>query len=232
VYLKGATKRVNALLEGWQLDVEDVYRMQEMCAYETVSLGYSPFCTLFDSDEWDGFDYSQDLAFYHTASYSSPFSIPFGAGYLTELVARLTHTPIKVHNTSTNSTLDDNEVTFPLNDKMYVDATHDSVLIYVITALNLTQFNEEPTGSLPSDRLKTERKFKTRELCPFAGNIVFQVLERNTTEYIRVIINDGVVPPPYPCPGDDEQGLCELEVFVSGVRGVLEGVDWAGVCVP
>src|ERR1700761_7016909 len=77
--------------------------------------------------------YRQDLLFYYTSSYPSPFSIPFGAGYLTELVARLTHSPIKVHNTSTNSTLDGSEVTFPLNDKVYVDATHDVVLLYGVS---------------------------------------------------------------------------------------------------
>lgn len=35
-------------------------------------------------------------------------------------VARLTKTPIKHHDTSTNSTLDDDPVTFPLNQPIYV----------------------------------------------------------------------------------------------------------------
>jgi hypothetical protein len=67
---------------------------------------------------------------YHTSSFSSPFSIPFGAGYLAELKARLTHQKIPVHKTSTNATLDDDERTFPLWERMYVDATHEVVVLY------------------------------------------------------------------------------------------------------
>ena len=52
-----------------------------------------------------------------------------GIGYVQELVARLTHTPIATHNSSTNATLNDNPVTFPLNDSLYVDATHEVVVL-------------------------------------------------------------------------------------------------------
>jgi hypothetical protein len=64
--------------------------------------------------------------------YGSAFGNPTGrvqgVGYIKELVARLTHTPIKVHDSSTNSTLDDNPITFPLGQSLYVDATHETVL--------------------------------------------------------------------------------------------------------
>lgn len=46
-----------------------------------------------------------------------------------ELVARLTHTPIATHNSSTNATLDDNPITFPLGQSLYVDATHEVVVL-------------------------------------------------------------------------------------------------------
>lgn len=45
------------------------------------------------------------------------------------MVARLTHTPIERHNSSTNSTLDDNPTTFPLDHNLYVDATHEVVIL-------------------------------------------------------------------------------------------------------
>lgn len=51
------------------------------------------------------------------------------AGYIQELVARLTHTPIATHNSSTNATLDDNSATFPLDQSLYVDATHEVVVL-------------------------------------------------------------------------------------------------------
>ena len=52
-----------------------------------------------------------------------------GIGYVQELVARLTHTPIAVHNSSTNATLDDAAATFPLGQSLYVDATHEVVVL-------------------------------------------------------------------------------------------------------
>lgn len=49
---------MNAQLKGLELNIEDVYTMQQLCAYETVAIGYSKFCEAFTEDEWDGFDYS------------------------------------------------------------------------------------------------------------------------------------------------------------------------------
>ena len=51
-----------------------------------------------------------------------------GIGWVQELVARLTKTPISVHNSSTNGTLDNNAATFPLDQSIYVDATHDTII--------------------------------------------------------------------------------------------------------
>lgn len=45
-----------------------------------------------------------------------------------ELVSRLTQTPIETHNSSTNATLH-NAVTFPFGHSLYVDATHEVVVL-------------------------------------------------------------------------------------------------------
>lgn len=113
-----------------------------------------------------------------------------GIGYIQELVARLTHTPIAVHNSSTNATLNDNPTTFPLDQSLYVDATHEVVVLYgtwaiikmsvmytdavfpVLTALNLTNFAAD--GPLPWDHIPENRSFKSSHLAPFATNIHFQ----------------------------------------------------------
>ena len=63
------------------------------------------------------------------SAFGSPVARVQGIGYIQELVARLTHTPIKIHNSSTNSTLDDNPITFPLDQSLYVDATHEVVVL-------------------------------------------------------------------------------------------------------
>lgn len=67
--------------------------------------------------------------FRYNSAFGSPVARVQGLGYLQELVARLTHTPILVHNSSTNATLDDNPITFPLDNSLYVDATHEVVVL-------------------------------------------------------------------------------------------------------
>jgi hypothetical protein len=70
---------------------------------------------------------------YSRPRYDSGFGYPLaralGIGYIQEMVARLTHTPIERHNSSTNSTLDDNPITFPLDHNLYVDATHEVIVL-------------------------------------------------------------------------------------------------------
>lgn len=88
------------------------------------------------------------------------------------MVARLTHTPIPIHNSTTNSTLDDNSITFPLNQALYVDATHEVVVLNIITALNLSNFAE--TGPLPADHIPKKKSFVASQLAPFGTNMQFQ----------------------------------------------------------
>ncbi len=136
---------------------------------------------------------SVDLNFWYNSAFGSPTARALGVGYIQELVARLTNVPISVHNSSTNATVNDNPTTFPLGQSIYVDATHDTVVLngtsmlflsphmplYVIdqttpvlTALNLSNFAAD--GPLPSDHIPPNRSFKTSHLAPFASNVQFQ----------------------------------------------------------
>jgi hypothetical protein len=91
-----------------------------------------------------------------------------------ELVARLTQTPITVWNSTTNSTLDSSNVTFPLYQPIFVDATHDVVIATsaylrlgcldadddcyecsVLTTLNFTSL--AANGPLPTDHIPPNR---------------------------------------------------------------------------
>lgn len=159
---------------------------------------------MFTEEEWKGFNYSYvlddlsfsvshplasslDLFFWYDSAFGSPVARVQGIGYVQELVARLTHTPIAVHNSSTNATLDDDPATFPLGQSLYVDATHEVVVlnskltmfsgnkantISVLTALNLTNF--AASGPLPADHIPPNRSFKVSHLAPFATNVHFQ----------------------------------------------------------
>ena len=79
-----------------------------------------------------------DLYFWYDSAFGSPVARVQGIGYVQELIARLTHTPIAVHNSPTNATLDDNPATFPLGQSLYVDATHEVVVLNSKPCYSLT----------------------------------------------------------------------------------------------
>ena len=58
IYLKETVARLQQHIDGVKLDVSSVLSMQQLCAYETVALGYSAFCDLFTEEEWKGFEYA------------------------------------------------------------------------------------------------------------------------------------------------------------------------------
>jgi len=153
-------------------------------------------------------------------------------GYVQELVARLTHTPITTHDTTTNGTLDDNPITFPLGNALYVDATHEVVVLNIITALNLSNF--AASGPLPADHIPPNRSFNSAKLAPFATNIQFQLLSclSKPNSQIRIIINDGVTPLTgiSGCP-EDSDGMCPVETFVAAQRKMIDETDWAYDCL-
>ncbi|KAG8886734.1 hypothetical protein FRB98_001035 [Tulasnella sp. 332] len=231
VYLKDAAARLQGQLKGLEITERDAYNFQELCAYETVALGYSKFCELFTEEEWKGFNYALDLFFWYGHSFGSPVARVQGIGYIQELVARLTHTPIQTHNSSTNATLNDNPITFPLHQPLYVDATHEVVVLNIITALGLNTFAK--TGPLPSDHIPENRSFYASRLAPFGTNMQFQLLSCAATPdpQIRIIINDGVTPltgiPGCPASRD---GLCSVESFVNAQKQTISDTDWNWDC--
>ncbi|KAJ3489520.1 hypothetical protein NLI96_g2067 [Meripilus lineatus] len=231
IYLADAHARLAPLMSGYDLTIEDVYVFQQLCAYETVALGYSKFCELFTEEEWKGFNYALDLYFWYDSAFGSPVARVQGIGYVQELVSRLTNTPIPVHNSSTNATLNDNPVTFPLGQSLYVDATHEVVVLNILTALNLTNFAAD--GPLPSDHIPEHRAFKVSHLAPFATNMHFQVLSCQSTPdpQIRIIINDGVSPLTSirGCP-EQKDGMCPLATFIEAQKEMIKTTDWEWGC--
>ncbi|KAF9257552.1 phosphoglycerate mutase-like protein [Marasmius fiardii PR-910] len=233
IYLKSAKRRLQAQLSGLELTTEDVYAMQQMCPYESVAIGYSKFCELFTQEEWEGFDYAHDLLHWYKFGFGSPFARVQVAGWIQEMIHRLERKPVtkETNRFSMNFTLDGDIRTFPVDQSLYVDTTHEEQILGVITALNLTSFAED--GPLPYDYIPKERKFRTSRLSAFGSNIQFQLLSCSSEPepQIRIIINDGVVP----LTGIEgchfnEYGLCSVETFVRAQRKLLDAIDWDWIC--
>ncbi|TBU46091.1 phosphoglycerate mutase-like protein [Dichomitus squalens] len=236
IYLNKTVARLQKHIDGIELDVSTVQSMQQLCAYETVALGYSEFCDLFTEEEWKGYEYALDLEIWYSYGPGSPSAAAQGIGYVQELLARLTQTPITNFSTTLNQTIDGNNVTFPLDQPIYVDATHDTVITTVLTALNLS-IPLTRTGPLPVNHIAKDHSYIASHLVPFAANLVGQVVScpaANRTHkesYIRFLLNDGVVP----LTGvshctENKDGLCLVESFVQGLQERIAEVDFQYDC--
>lgn len=104
----------------------DAYNAQSLCAYETVGLGYSEFCGLFTYEEWEGYEYSVDINFAGNDMFQSPTGRAVGIGYVVEIMARLQHHLITEPTAQINVTLDSMPETFPLNQTLNFDFSHDT----------------------------------------------------------------------------------------------------------
>lgn len=69
-----------------------------------------------------------DLSFWYSDGPGNPTAAPQGAGWMVELLARLTRTPITSNDFGLNFTLSSSPVTFPLDQPMYLDFSHDVVI--------------------------------------------------------------------------------------------------------
>ncbi|WVN90098.1 uncharacterized protein L203_105333 [Cryptococcus depauperatus CBS 7841] len=228
MFLQKAKKRLQKDMDGYELSLIDIVQMMEMCAYETVALGYSAFCELFNQREWKGFQYRNDLYWWYSGSFGYAPAKAMGIGWVQELISRLTETRLVEFNSNINSSFHD-DVHFPLGDPLYVDFTHDTLFAHLLPAMNLTTFAE--TGELPTDHIPDNRSFISSRIIPFATNLQVQVLSCSSDRNIRIVLNDAVVPLTgiSGCP-KSKDGLCPLDAFVSAMHSLIGEVDFAKEC--
>lgn len=143
--------------------------MQSLCAYETVSLGYSPFCELFTEEEWQSFEYFLDLQFQGDYGAMNPSGRAQGIGWAQDLLARLNGTTQANDTITTQNT---SVPALPLNQTLNVDFTHDDIIVSVLTALNYTQVVGD---YLPADEMNSNRTFVLSHITPFAARLIFEV---------------------------------------------------------
>jgi acid phosphatase len=66
----------------FKLSKSEVYAMQEMCGFEIMARGSSPWCNVFSQDEWRQFAYARDILHYYRAGPGTPYSVSIGGLYL------------------------------------------------------------------------------------------------------------------------------------------------------
>ncbi|CDO72281.1 hypothetical protein BN946_scf184970.g133 [Trametes cinnabarina] len=215
-------KRLSRGAPGAELTNDDVFNLMAMCPFESVAKEtMSPFCAMFTEDEFRAFEYHGDLEKYYKTGYGEKLGPIQGVGYVNELLARLTGTPVKDHTTH-NASLE-----FPLDRVFYADFTHENLMIAVYAAMGLFNVTVplDPRHMPPPDHEDPSgQSWVASRMVPFSSRMVTERLacvrpgtdgEEEEGTYVRVLVNDKVQPLEF-CGG--EEGLCELEKFVESQK--------------
>jgi hypothetical protein len=231
-FLPPIRDRLNRNLHKAKLSLKDTVYLMDLCPFVTVNTpdgaGQSRFCDLFSTEDWRSYNYFMTLGKYYKYGNGNIMGPTQGVGYVNELVSRLTRKPVHDH-TTTNSTLDSNPETFPLDRALYADFSHDNSMVSIFSALGL--YNS--TGNLPKHHIVPAVRahgYSSAWVVPFAARMYVEKLECGATreqkgeEYVRVLINDRVME--LDTCGGDEYGRCKLEDFVESLAFARRGGNW------
>ncbi|EEP81144.1 predicted protein [Uncinocarpus reesii 1704] len=183
-----------------------------------MTRGSSPWCNVFSTDDWENFEYARDLLHYYRAGPGNPYAPTMGWLWLNRTTELLLH---------------------PSNEgDVFFSFVHDGDIAPMLAALNVF---DQP-DDLPTTHIARDRRWRTSQVMPMGGRII---LERLTCEspgryqvdnpangeppssksrFIRININDGIVPLPDCNSGPDAS--CPLSQFAERTR--LRGEE-AGV---
>ncbi|KAJ4148507.1 hypothetical protein LMH87_002972 [Akanthomyces muscarius] len=210
-YTKPIIARLKKAAPGFNFTSKDIFGMQQLCGYETVIRGKSPFCSLdlFTPDDWLAWEYSEDVRYHYNVGYGSNV-----AGYngLPWLKATGDLLMSNTKNGSNSSEVDDLLVSF----------THREMPPMVIVAMGL--FNNSDFGgggnindTMPTDRINYRRAWKSSNLLPFLGNIAIERLQCKGShgyddgDFYRVLVNSA--PQPLPSCADGPGTSCSRDAF-------------------
>ncbi|KAI0266664.1 phosphoglycerate mutase-like protein [Gloeopeniophorella convolvens] len=232
IYTAPTVKRLQSFIKGVTLTPTDIVGMQQTCAYESVALGFSQFCGLFTQSEWESYEYFNDLSFWYANGPGNAAVAAQGIGYVSEFISRLTKTRITNFDTSVNATIVSSNITFPLDQPIFVDASHDTIISAIAVALNLTSL--AASGPLPTTHIQKNRQWIVSHIAPFATTLVAQILScpaSSEPTHVRWILNDAVVPLTgvRGCKAD-KNGLCEIGAYINGTQARIAEVDYQFDC--
>lgn len=214
VYMEKFTKpimaRLNAQAPGFNFTSDDVYGMMELCGYESVIRGSSPFCDLdlFSPDDWLAWEYTADIQYHYNTGYGSPVSGVIGLPWFN----------------ATANLLMSAEEDAAVQD-LYVSFTHRELPPTVLVAMGL--FNNSEFGgseatindTMPLDRINHRRAWKSSHVLPFLTNIAVERLNCTGSfgyedgDYYRVLVNDA--PQELPDCGDGPGTACSRQGFAT-----------------
>lgn len=229
IFVPNITARINTDLPLANLSDSDTISLMDLCAFNTVASPtgkISDFCYLFTTTEWHQYDYYQSLGKYYGYGPGNPLGPTKGVGYVNELIARMTNSPVK-DETTTNHTLDTDPSTFPIgkNYTLFADFSHDNDMMNIFSAFGL--FNATiPLSNETFSSPEETSGFSASWVVPFAARAYFEKVKCQGVEeeMVRVLVNDRVLP--LETCGGDARGLCKLSKFVESLGFARAGGFW------
>lgn len=170
---------------GFNFTSDDIFAMQELCGYDTVIRGSSPFCSteLFSPDEWLSFEYANDIFYHYNTGYGNDISGVIGFPWL-------------------NSTLTTLSAASSSQD-LYISFTHRELPPTVLVAMGLFN-NSEFSGAnninatMPTNQINYNRAWVSSYILPFLTNVAIERMDcsesygyENSTDntFYRVLVN-------------------------------------------
>lgn len=174
VFTRPIADRLTKSASAVKLSHLDIYSMMEMCGFELLARGSSPWCEVFTHEEWREFEYARDLLHFYRAGPGNKFSRTLGWLYLNATADLLMDT--EAQNT-------------------YFSFVHDGDIVPLLAALRI--LDEDGPQELPVIRVVANRHWQTSDVVPMGGRILFERIScGNTNEpehFVRLSVNDGIV---------------------------------------
>lgn len=179
IFTKPIAGRLQKDAQGLSFDAAEIYSMMEMCGFEILAKGSSPWCEIFTQQEWLDFEYGRDLLHFYRSGPGNQFAGVMGQLWLEATTKLLT-----------------NEAA----SGVYASFVHDGDIVPLLATLGILDETRKP-GYLPNDRRKDDRRWKTSDVTPMGGRLLFERVTCSNTgiganlrrSYVRLFINDGIV---------------------------------------
>lgn len=181
IFTESIIERLKENAVGVHLQALDIYSMMEMCGFEVLARGHSPWCEVFTHNEWLHFEYARDLLHFYRAGPGNVYAHTLGWPYLNATAELLA-------NDSSND--------------IYFSFVHDGDIVPFIAALHLLD-EKSLEQELPTDRMKEDRIWSTSDTVPMGGRVILERIActaaaGGTERFVRVFINDGLMKLPGP----------------------------------
>ncbi len=217
-YLPAVAARFEAQNPGIRFTDGEIYSMQEMCGFEILVRGSSPWCDAFSQEEWLDFEYARDVIHYFRAGPGNKYGVPMGWPWLNATAELLESGPGA--------------------GTLFFCFVHDGDIIPMLAALDLFPSRK----NLPVTHRPRSRAWRTSQVVPMNGRIIFERLtcdtlpqsssntDANASErFVRIIVNDGVIA--FPGCSSGPGFSCPLEDFLALVRRRGENIgDFRQTC--